>query len=325
VTGVRPASFCIPGFDSQKSPAQPQQEIPILSIPPQKAEVLPLQADRDFAGCQILGSREEQQDSYAFSIVAGNENRADMLLVLIADGMGGHVGGREASLAAVRGFVEAFFEAFDAPAGAPAAASRISDCEIPCGPTRCPGGEISREASALKTALLAANQAVDTMIATDPDTLGEAGTTLVAAVVGRGFVRWISVGDSPLLLWREGRLIRLNADHSMRAVFAEKVAAGQMREGDVANHPERNALFSALTGLEIPLVDEPAEPSPLAPGDMVIAASDGLLTLTDEEISNELSRLRDAPAIEIVRGLRAKVKEKAIPKQDNATIVVVRT
>ena len=49
----------------------------------------PLQLDRDFAGRQILGTRDEQQDSYAFSIVEGDENGADKLLVTIADGMGG--------------------------------------------------------------------------------------------------------------------------------------------------------------------------------------------------------------------------------------------
>lgn len=339
-----------------------------MSLLPTKTGPQPLLLDRDFAGRQILGIRDEQQDSYAFSIVEGDDAGAGKLLIIIADGMGGHVGGREASLAAVSGFVDAFFEALDAPqetshspdGGTPAVAScglpedterqdaapaERSTASDPPSPNPCPEGASSPspgQASAppgvneekapcpvgatspLKTALTAANRAVDIMIAADPDTLGEAGTTLVAAVIERGSVRWISVGDSPLLLWSKGKLSRLNADHSMRAIFAEKVAAKQMRAADVNIHPERNALLAVLNGLEILKIDDPAGPVSLAPGDMVIAASDGLLTLTAAEISKELKRLRTAPALDVVRSLLEKVEKKANPKQDNTSIAIVR-
>jgi serine/threonine protein phosphatase PrpC len=334
--------------------------LPILSKKPTGQQPQHLQLDRDFAGRQILGSRDEQQDSYAFSIVEGDEKGADKLLVIVADGMGGHVGGREASLAAVSGFVDAFFEAIDAreiaseshAGGMASVLSKISDEEsaltaqrpppnaasappLPDSPsteaiTSPSSGQASvppgpeRASAPLKTALLAANLAVDKMIATDPDTLGEAGTTLVATVIERGSVRWISVGDSPLLLWRKGKLTRLNADHSMRAVFAEKVAVGQMRARDIATHPERNALLAVLNGLEILKIDDPVEPMPLVSGDMVIAASDGLLTLTVAEISKELKKLQKAPVLDVVRSLLEKVEKKANPKQDNTSIAIVR-
>ena len=325
--------------------------MPILSKKTPAQQPQHLQLDRNFAGRQILGSRDEQQDSYAFSIVEGDENGADKLLVIVADGMGGYVGGREASLAAVSGFVDAFFEAIDAPedvteptiGGTVAVPSHIPDEESALTaqhPPSSPGDDSSLESgpscpdltlpspeeikSPLKTALLAANHAVDQMIAADPDSLGEAGTTLVAAVIERDSVRWISVGDSPLLLWSKGKLSRLNADHSMRAVFAEKVAAGQMRAGDIATHPERNALLAVLNGLEILKIDNPAEPVPLVSGDMVIAASDGLLTLSAAEISKELKKLQKAPILDVVRSLLDKVEKKANPKQDNTTITIVR-
>ena len=111
---------------------------------------------------------------------------------------------------------------------------------------------------------------------------------------------------------------------SMRAVFAEKVAAGQMRAADVATHPERNALLAVLNGLEIPRIDESVDPTSLKSGDMVIAASDGLLTLTVAEISKEMAKLTEAPVIEIVRMLLSKVEKKANPKQDNTTIAIIR-
>jgi len=353
--------------------------LPILSKKPKAQQ--PLQLDRDFAGRQIIGSRDEQQDSYAFSIVEGDETAAHKLLVIVADGMGGHVGGREASLAAVSGFVDAFFEALDAPdnatdpheGGTPAVASEESaptahrqptraDAAVPGGvphaswesghDARAPGlispypeeasspspGQASAPpwvvkenahcpdgaTSPLRSALLAANLALDQMIAADPDNLAEAGTTLVAAVIERGSVRWISVGDSPLLLWRKGQLSRLNTDHSMRSVFAAKIASGQMRASDVATHPERNALLSALNGLDIQEIDDPPDAVPLLSGDLVIAASDGLLTLTAIEISKALKKIHKEPAISIVRTLLELVEKKALPKQDNTSIAIVR-
>ena len=326
-------------------PAMILKSLPILSRKVPGHQPGRLQLDLDFAGRQILGTRDEQQDSYAFSIVEGDDEGAEKLLVIIADGMGGYVGGREASLAAVSGFVDSYFEAIDSAEGAadptiggtPAVASQISDEEsalaaqcppsssttsLPCPDLEspCPEGATSP----LKTALLAANNAVDTTIAANPDTLGEAGTTLVAALIDRGSVGWISVGDSPLLLWRKGKLSRLNADHSMRAVLAEKVAAGQMRAGDIATHPERNALLAVLNGLEILKIDEPVEAVSLVSGDMVIAASDGLLTLSPEEISKELKKHQSSPILNVVRSLLDKVEKKGNPKQDNTSIAIVR-
>jgi len=280
--------------------------LPIFS---KKTPLLPqsLQLDRDFAGRQTLGSRDEQQDSYAFSIVDGDENGAERLLVVIADGVGGHIGGRQASLAAVKHFVDAFFEALEEPQNSESREATPLPAESP-----------------LQHALTAANRALDEMIKADPETLGEAGTTLVAALVDRQSLRWISVGDSPLLLWRKGKLIRLNADHSMRAVFAEKVAARQMRPTDVQTHPERNALLAALNGLEISQIDAPQDPYSLKPGDILLAASDGLLTLTNEELCKELKKLSSAPSVEVVHKLLEKVEKSANPKQDNTTVAVIK-
>ena len=338
--------------------------MPILSKKPKAQQ--PLKLDRDFAGRQIIGSRDEQQDSYAFSIVEGDETAAHKLLVIVADGMGGYVGGGQASQTAMGAFVDAFFESLDAqedepetnlggmasvpseksdqegisaltehrpPTGlastppCPEGASSPSpgqECAPPCAEDANMPCHVLPAASPLRKALLAANRAVDQMIATDPDTLGEAGTTLVAAVVERGSIRWISVGDSPLLLWRKGQLSRLNTDHSMRSVFAAKIASGQMRASDVATHPERNALLSALNGLDIQEIDDPPDAVPLLSGDLVIAASDGLLTLSAIEISKALKKLHKEPALSIVRTLLELVEKKALPKQDNTSIAIVR-
>ena len=56
------------------------------------------------------------------------------------------------------------------------------------------------------------------------------GATLVAAVVIGSALYWVSVGDSLLWVCRDGRLHRLNADHSMRPVLQDLVELGRMTE-----------------------------------------------------------------------------------------------
>ena len=77
------------------------------------------------------------------------------------------------------------------------------------------------------------------------------GCTLLAVVLAQEGLYWISVGDSPLWLWRAGRLHRLNQDHAYRSILAHRVHEGEMSADDAARHPDRNALISAVTGLSL--------------------------------------------------------------------------
>ena len=52
------------------------------------------------------------------------------------------------------------------------------------------------------------------------------GATFVAVTVTGDEMRWISVGDLPLYLVADGRLERLNADHSMAPQIEAMVARG---------------------------------------------------------------------------------------------------
>jgi serine/threonine protein phosphatase PrpC len=258
--------------------------------------------ERDFAGRQSIGSRDEQQDAYAFSLIEGDAEKgiAESFLLLLADGMGGYQGGREAAMSAVQGFVDAFFGEEQAVV------------------TDTPPGKI------LKESLLAANRSVLALVESDEETFGDAGTTLLAMLCKRDSVRWISVGDSPLFLRRKKKLVRLNEDHSMRAVLARKVADGQMSAADVETHPERNMLLAALNGVEPEKIDAPKDAFPLEPGDILLAASDGILSLPLPEIEALLKKNSKKPASEIVRILLDKVAAKKITKQDNTTIAVIK-
>ena len=110
------------------------------------------------------------------------------------------------------------------------------------------------------------------------------GTTLVAAYLSEAGIAWISVGDSPLWLFRGRQLMRLNEDHSLRQM---------KREGARVSG---NMLMSAVTGEPIPIVDCRPDPIEVRKGDLILLASDGVLTLSEPEIVSVLRANRtEAP------------------------------
>ena len=241
-----------------------------------------------FAARQIPGGREYQEDDYGL-IESGASDRDEVLV--IADGMGGQVSGDTASHTVIKTFIETYSDT----------TGLISD--------------------RLRACLEAANDALASAIDAHPALAGM-GTTVVAAVISQRGLEWISVGDSPLWLFREGQLRRLNADHSMAAVFADLVAVGRMTEEEAATDPKRHALRSAVMGDEIHLIDVSSQPVALKRGDRVILASDGLLTLADGEIARILQTMQDAPLSEIAEALIQAVEDAAHPHQDNTTVLL---
>ncbi len=182
-------------------------------------------------------------------------------------------------------------------------------------------GLLGQSSDRLRACLQAANDALASAIDNNPE-LDGMGTTVVAVVVSPRGLEWISVGDSPLWLFREGQLRRLNADHSMAAVFADMVAAGRMTEEEAATDPKRHALRAAVMGDEIHLIDVSSQPVAIAKRDRVLLASDGLMTLSDQEIARILQAMRDAPLSEVTEALIKAVEDVGRPNQDNTTVLL---
>lgn len=244
--------------------------------------------DGRFAALQIPGNRPYQEDDYG--LLDGRDLGIDGMVV-VADGMGGHVGGATASSLLCKTFVESYQRA-SGPI-----ADRLRDC------------------------LGDANAALADAIAENPHLMGM-GSTLVAAVISQRGIEWISVGDSPMWLFREGRLRRLNADHSMASVFEDLVAAGRMTAEEAATDPKRHALRSAVMGDEIRLIDVSSQPVAIKKGDRLLLASDGLMTLDDEEIARILQHTRNATLEDSARALIEAVAAVEHPHQDNATVLL---
>lgn len=242
------------------------------------------------SGKQSLGQRENQED--AFDLVYQNERdpKSDILM-LVADGMGGHAGGEVASNLALSAFKKHFIGGSEAP----------------------------RPRDRLQESLTAANDALRQRIASQPDLKGM-GCTLIAALKLGDRLVWVSVGDSSLFLLRDGRLKKLNADHSLYGELLQMVAAGKITQEEADSHPRRNALRSALMGDRISLTDVNA--ISLKPGDVVLSCSDGLDTLSQSEIRDILQGGKSRDMRGVASDLLNAVEAKGKPKQDNTTVVV---
>ena len=176
----------------------------------------------------IQGDRGYQEDDFSIRLLTGGEDLPDedRLLLVLADGMGGHAGGAVASKTVVQAFQDAFHRNADT----------IAD--------------------RFNAGINAANSAVKEKQRADP-ALSEMGATLVAALVIGPSLYWTSVGDSILWLFREDRLHRLNADHSMRPLLQYLVELGRLTEEEASNDPRMHQLRSVIYGESIPRRDCP--------------------------------------------------------------------
>ena len=246
-------------------------------------------SDIHFAERADVGERSAQEDYSLFQMgINGGE-----LLAVLADGMGGHSGGQIASHKAVDAF-QATFRSY-------------------------PSGSI---ATKLGVSLNQANTELLNAVRDKPE-LDGMGCTLVGVHFSEEGLQWISVGDSPLFLYRGGMLTRLNADHSMTPVIEESVRRGSITRQDALLHPDRHALRSAVTGTDITLIDTSTTPVPLLQDDVVILASDGLLTLSDKEICSVIQGKLGSSARDLSQALISAVAAKKKPRQDNTTVQVV--
>lgn len=235
---------------------------------------------------RIQGGRPYQEDHYGIFLPPKTLGGGDLLLVL-ADGMGGEYGGERASHLVVRTFIDAY--------------AAIPASTIP---------------QRLQRSLAHANRELALDVASNPALLSGMGCTLLAAVLSPQGLYWISVGDSPLWLWRKGKLTRLNQDHSYRHVLECQVLAGELSQEDANGHPDRTALLSAVTGTPLTLVDVCQAPYALQRDDRILVASDGLLTLDEAEIGAYLAQ--KSPCQQLLNAVVAA----GHPYQDNATAIV---
>jgi serine/threonine protein phosphatase PrpC len=241
---------------------------------------------------QLLGEREEQEDSYG--LIRFGRSKDAGFGIIVADGMGGHVGGPIASQTVVD---SARLILEDTDALAPAVLLEIAQ---------------------------SCNASVGKCVELNPEFEGM-GSTLITALLVKDWLHWVSVGDSCLYSFsRATGLSRVNEDHSMKPVLDKMLEEGALEISDEEYSSKKNMLRSAITGADLELVDCRWQGISLASTDLLIIASDGLETLADSEIEAVCKRLEAQPVTTIANNLIDAVTRADHPRQDNTTLIIVR-
>ena len=245
----------------------------------------------DFASASTVGARERQEDDWGTHLDPPALESTARLLAVVADGMGGMPGGARASDLAVRAFFDSYLAI----------------------------GRPARDR--LHHALAHANRELGIAVENGEGPPGM-GCTFVAALFLDDCCEWLSVGDSSLLVCRDGELTRVNPYHVFANELDEQARRGEITPEEANNHPDRAALTSALQG---GVLEEVAEGTlALAGGDIVMLASDGISTLSADEIASICTEHAADGAERIAETIIAQTAEKEREGQDNATVVVVR-
>jgi serine/threonine protein phosphatase PrpC len=143
-------------------------------------------------------------------------------------------------------------------------------------------------------------------------------TTCVACVVQDNVAYWAHAGDSRLYLMREGRVIAQTKDHSRIRLLIEE---GMINEAQAAFHPDRNKIYSCL-GSPTPPEIEFSRKTPLNHGDILLLCSDGLWG----EMSGDMMAvaLKGSNLLLAVPMILNQAETKGGPHRDNLSVVAVR-
>ena len=245
---------------------------------------------RDFAAASTVGARTRQEDDWGTHVNPPAREAGARLLAAVADGMGGMPAGEQASGIALRAFLDSY---------------RV--IELPAG-------------ERMRHALAHANREVGIAAEADPDLAGM-GCTLVTSLFFPDSCAWLSVGDSLILHCRNGELKRINPLHVYANELDEMVRRGELSEDAARKNPERAALTSAIQGTVLAEVAQGE--FALEADDVVMLASDGILTLPDDEIVSICAAQAEQGAERIAEAIVEGIDALGRPGQDNATLVVV--
>ena len=206
-------------------------------------------------------------------------------LLIVADGVGGAQGGREASHWAIRVAVERYYD--------------------------MAGPDLGID---LQAAIQVANSSLYQYIQSTG--ARESGCTMAAAVIHGNTLYVANVGDSRVYLLRNGKMSQLTHDHTLAQQKADR---GIIQPDQVDMDPGSHVLVRSMGSGQTVQVDL-FPPFPLVSGDVVLLCSDGLTDmLADAEIAKVLGQNSAKRATQ--RLIAAANKNGGV---DNISVVVAR-
>jgi serine/threonine protein phosphatase PrpC len=205
-------------------------------------------------------------------------------LFVVADGVGGAQGGREASHWAIRVAAERYYDSL--------------------------GPDLPAE---LQASVEAANVSLYEYLQSVGKT--GAGCTMVAAVVHGNELHVANVGDSRAYLIQNGQILQLTKDHTLTQ---QKIDRGIIGAHQAALDPDSSVLtrsMGAKSSVEVDLLSRP-----LRNGDTVLLCSDGLTDMVPDEKIAQLAA-RGSPKRATKRLIKAANKRGGY---DNISVIVAR-
>jgi len=218
-------------------------------------------------------------------------------LFLVADGMGGHRAGEQASALAIgtiEGCVLNALQGF---------------CDLQSPETRTVLAD-------LQQALRQADERIFEVTARHPEFRGMGTTVTMAYAVGAELYV-AHVGDSRCYLLRAGKLHQLTHDHTL---VDEMVRRGLLEPGQAGQHQYRHVITNAVGGHEQGIKVE-SRRLKLEADDVLLLSSDGLTEMVPPEEIGGLLRTEPEPRRACER-LVALANERG--GKDNVTVVVAR-
>lgn len=282
----------------RKSPARSEEETAPLTEAPAMAPAQPPIAPMQLlagSGISVGRQRDHNEDAlFVMNTVLAEDNREMPFGVfIVADGMGGHQHGEQASAVAARTLARYVLENLYTPfLHYPPASPPESLQEV------------------MQQGILHANQAVLEAV--------PGGGSTISAVVVLGTQMVIGhVGDSRVcLLHPEGRLETLTRDHSL---VQRLVELDQLTPEEAAVHPQRSVLYRALGQAEafVPDVSIRAFPHRAT----MLICSDGLWSVVPEE--RIVSIVRQEPDLAVACSRLVEAANQA-GGPDNISVILVR-
>ncbi len=206
-----------------------------------------------FGGSDIGMVRTENQDSFGKFPADNLDPYLDKgQLFIVADGIGGHAGGKEASSLAVETIKNIYFNSGSDNTG-----------------------------SSLRTAIETANKAIHDKAKTS-EKFGRMGTTSSVLVLKNNLATIGQVGDSRIYKTENNKIDQLTMEHTQ---MNEMLKEGILTEEEAKNYPAKSALSRAL-GMEEKVKVDIIENIQLMPGQTYIICSDGLAKVNMDEILN---------------------------------------
>jgi serine/threonine protein phosphatase PrpC len=232
------------------------------------------------------GDRDYQQDQVS---LLSHHRIPECLLGIVADGMGGRSGGRQASDQVIMTAKHLF--------------DRYSP-DTDDGPSMLM--QIVEEAHiVIKLTAISSEQ--------------EPHSTLAAFLINpNGECHWVHTGDSRIYHFHMSKLIYRTIDHSYVQTLVDK---GEISEEEATNHPQSNILMGCLGAEEAPPIAQHYIPK-LQPGDVLVACSDGIWHyFNTSEMGSTLSMLSPRESAEF---LIQKACKRARGIGDNLSLVIVK-